>query len=64
MATTQQTTFEKMRQDSLLDGSSAIYLESMYESYLEDPTSISENWRKYFDELPADDATSGGETVN
>ncbi len=61
MATTQQTMFEKMRQDSLLDGSSAVYLESMYESYLEDPSSVTDNWRRYFDELPADAVTSGGE---
>lgn len=59
MATTQQSLFSKMRQESLLDGSSAIYLESLYEAYLDDPSSVSENWRRYFDELPDDIATNG-----
>ncbi|PWQ93475.1 2-oxoglutarate dehydrogenase E1 component [Leucothrix arctica] len=61
MATTQQTTFEKMRKDSMLDGSSAVYLESMYESYLEDPSSVTDNWRRYFDELPVDSESNGSE---
>ena len=65
MATTQQSLFEKMQQESLLDGSSAIYLESMYESYLEDPQSVSDNWRRYFDDLPQDVQTNGaGEAIH
>ena len=60
MATTQQSLFEKMQKDSLLDGNSAIYLESMYESYLEDPQSVSENWRRYFDDLPEQPSLNGG----
>ncbi|PID46206.1 MAG: 2-oxoglutarate dehydrogenase E1 component [Proteobacteria bacterium] len=48
-----------MKQDSLLDGDSAAYLESMYESYLEDPQSVSANWQRYFDELPQDVETQG-----
>ena len=60
MATTQQSLFEKMQQDSLLDGNSAIYLESIYESYLEDPASVSTSWRSYFDDLPAQESLNGG----
>ena len=59
MATTQQSLFEKMQNDSLLDGNSAIYLESLYESYLEDPESVSTTWRQYFDDLPEQPGLNG-----
>lgn len=59
MATAQQSLFEKMQQDSLLDGNSAIYLESIYESYLEDPESVSTSWRRYFDNLPEQPSLNG-----
>ncbi len=59
MATTQQSLFEKMQLDSMLDGNSAIYLESMYESYLEDPETVSVTWRSYFDNLPDQPSVNG-----
>ena len=37
--------------DSLLDGNNIIYLESLYESYLKDPQSISSKWQSYFSSL-------------
>lgn len=33
-------------------GESAAWLESMYETYLSDPSQLEISWRKYFDELP------------
>ena len=44
--------------DSLLDGNSAIYLEALYESYLEDPDSVSESWQQYFSNLYQEKSTS------
>ena len=38
--------------DTQLDGNSVIYLEEMYERYLENPTAIPDSWRQYFDALP------------
>ena len=33
-------------------GGQASYLESLYESYLKDPSSIPEDWMHYFNSLP------------
>ena len=38
--------------DSLLEGENAAYLEMLLESYLEDPTSVSDSWQKYFSDMP------------
>ena len=40
-----------LQQTSLLDGGNGAYLETLYESYLHDPHSVSEHWREYFDGL-------------
>lgn len=37
--------------ESFLNGQSALYLEQLYEQYLEDPGSLSLSWKAYFDEL-------------
>ncbi|MEI6737074.1 MAG: thiamine pyrophosphate-dependent enzyme, partial [Pseudomonadota bacterium] len=37
---------------SLFFGANAPYIEELYERYLADATSVSENWRKQFDNLP------------
>ncbi|CAA6824931.1 MAG: 2-oxoglutarate dehydrogenase E1 component (EC [uncultured Thiotrichaceae bacterium] len=37
--------------ESHLDGNSALYLESLYESYLADPGSVSKDWQDYFSDL-------------
>ncbi|MEE9303798.1 MAG: 2-oxoglutarate dehydrogenase E1 component [Thiotrichaceae bacterium] len=37
--------------DSLLDGNSATYLESLYEDYLKNPQDLSSEWRDYFSSL-------------
>ena len=36
----------------MLDGGNIVYLEQHYESYLRDPNSVPESWRRYFDQLP------------
>jgi len=37
--------------NSMLTGVNAIYLEQMYENYLQDPSSVDNTWRTYFDVL-------------
>ena len=37
---------------SHLAGSNAEYIEALFDSYLGDPNSVSEEWRNYFDQLP------------
>jgi 2-oxoglutarate dehydrogenase E1 component len=39
---------------STLFGSNAPFIEELYESYLVDPASVSDEWRQYFDELRGD----------
>ena len=41
-----------LQQTSLLDGENGAYLESLYESWLQDHDSVPENWRDYFAGLP------------
>lgn len=41
------------------------YVEDLYEQYLEDPSSVDEKWRQYFDRLQQAPASDGRvETVN
>ncbi|HLU20155.1 MAG TPA: 2-oxoglutarate dehydrogenase E1 component [Pusillimonas sp.] len=49
--------------NSYLFGSNAPYVEELYESYLENPGSVSEKWRNYFDQLQHQPATDGQETT-
>ncbi len=43
-------------QSSVFSVGSAAYLEDLYEQYLENPHSVSEQWQKNFSELPKNDA--------
>lgn len=40
--------FNELQQYSYLDGDNAIYLESLYEQYLQDPQSVSPEWQQFF----------------
>ena len=44
---------ELMRQTSHMSGGNVHYVEDLYEQYLNEPTSIPDEWRGYFDQLPA-----------
>ena len=35
--------------ETFLNGTSSLYAEQMYEMYLEDPSSVQESWRMYFE---------------
>ena len=37
---------------SHISGGNASYIEELYESYLQDPSAIAQEWRDYFDKLP------------
>ncbi|MTJ02901.1 2-oxoglutarate dehydrogenase E1 component [Idiomarina piscisalsi] len=39
---------------SHLAGGNVAYIEQMFEAYLDDPTAVSDEWRKVFDALPSD----------
>lgn len=47
----QSSVYNTYRRNTYLFGSNAPYVEEMYESYLENPASIPDNWREYFDNL-------------
>ena len=46
-------------QNSYLFGGNAPYVEELYEAYLDNPGSVPENWRSYFDQLQHMPATDG-----
>lgn len=49
----QNRTMEALWQTGHLSGSNADYIEELYDQYLLDPDSIPDEWRQYFDALPA-----------
>ena len=55
------TLIEQFRQSSPLFGGNAAFIEELYEDFLSDPESVSENWRQYFRNLQAQ--TIGGQDV-
>jgi len=55
--------FATARQSSYLFGSNAPYVEELYESWLDNPASVAENWRAYFEQLQHVAATDGSEST-
>ena len=52
---------QEQHDNSYLFGGNAPYVEELYESYLQDPTSVADHWRNYFDgmkQFPAADGSS------
>jgi 2-oxoglutarate dehydrogenase E1 component len=52
---------QEYRANSHLFGGNAPYVEEMYEAYLDNPGSVSENWRSYFDALQHLPAVDGSD---
>src|SRR6187431_248257 len=52
---------QQYRSNSYLFGGNAPYVEELYEAYLDNPGSMPENWRSYFDNLQNVAATDGTE---
>ena len=50
-------------ESSYLFGGNAPYVEELYESYLDNPGSVPDNWRSYFDQLQNVPATDGHEAT-
>lgn len=53
--------------NSYLFGGNAPYVEELYEQYLDNPASVPDNWREYFDALqnvPASDGTSANDVAH
>ena len=58
---------QQTRANSYLFGGNAPYVEEMYEAYLDNPGSVSDNWRAYFDALqnvPATDGSTGRDVAH
>ncbi|OWT56095.1 2-oxoglutarate dehydrogenase E1 component [Candidimonas nitroreducens] len=51
----------ELKSNSYLFGSNAPYVEELYESYLDNPGSVTDAWREYFDQLQHLPATDGRE---
>jgi 2-oxoglutarate dehydrogenase E1 component len=47
-----QTSLQQRWQSSTLADGNAPYLETLYENYLQDPESVDQAWRRYFENLP------------
>ncbi len=54
---------ELMLESSHLSGGNLEYIEELYEAYLANPSSVSEEWRSYFNDLPLVNG-AGGEEVS
>ena len=53
---------QQYRSNSYLFGGNAPYVEELYEAYLNNPGSVPDNWRTYFDNLQHVPATDGSES--
>ncbi|SMF64545.1 2-oxoglutarate dehydrogenase E1 component [Alteromonadaceae bacterium Bs31] len=53
----QESLMELLWKTAHISGGNAAYVEDVYESFLQDPSSVSEEWREYFEKLPK---TNGG----
>ena len=53
---------QQYRSNSHLFGGNAPYVEEMYEAYLDNPGSVPDNWRAYFDALQNVPATDGSDS--
>ena len=53
---------QQYRANSYLFGGNAPYVEELYEAYLDNPGSVPDNWRDYFDKLQHVAAVDGSES--
>ena len=54
----QESVMQRMWNSGYLSGGNAAYVEELYELYLHDPNAVPEEWRTYFQKLPADGSTA------
>jgi len=48
----QESTMELLWSTAHMSGGNAAYVEDVYESFLQDPSTVSEEWREFFEQLP------------
>ncbi len=60
MTQTIKPDMQELWSSSQLNGASAAWLESLYESYLTNPETVDPEWRKFFDGLPRVKSVNGG----
>lgn len=53
----QEGKMEQLWQSGHISGGNASYVEELYEQYLEDPSSLPDQWRSYFETLPMVEGT-------
>ncbi len=53
---------QRMLRSSHLSGQNAAYIETLYETFLDDPNAVANNWRSYFEQLPVVDGVIGPDT--
>ncbi|MBU1357500.1 MAG: 2-oxoglutarate dehydrogenase E1 component [Gammaproteobacteria bacterium] len=61
-STRQASAYQAYQGNTYLFGGNAPYVEEMYENYLANPGSVTDNWRSYFDALQNVPATDGSNT--
>ena len=54
----QESVMQRMWDSAHLSGGNAAYVEELYELYLHDPNAVPEEWRTYFQKLPADSSAT------
>lgn len=54
----QESVMQRMWNSAHLSGGNAAYMEELYELYLHDPNAVPEEWRTYFQKLPAEGSTA------
>ncbi len=54
----QESLMELFRRTSHISGGNAAYIEELYESYIQDPSSVAIEWREYFEKLPRVNGTN------
>ena len=55
---------QELLSNSYLFGANAPYVEDLYEAYLNDPGSVADQWRSYFDQLQHQPAVDGRESTH
>ena len=55
---------ELLRSTAALSGSNANFIEELYENYLQDPTSVSDDWRQRFDQFHFENGQPLAETIH
>ena len=59
-----ESIMQQFLDSSYLSGGNAAYIEDLYDTYLHDPSSVSDQWRSFFDTLPRTNGQSAPDVSN